>query len=69
MPVRRPEQRRELRVGQEAARRLDGAGGVAWRCRALSHASSTGSFSKAIESATCRGTRYQRTASRADSGI
>ena len=48
----RGEQRSQLPVGQDAARRLEGAGGVARRCRTFSHVSSTGSFSKAIESAT-----------------
>ncbi len=30
-------ERRELGVGQDAARGCDGAGGVAWRCRVVSH--------------------------------
>src|SRR5690606_7280171 len=62
------QQRSELSVGQDAARGFDRTGGVAWRCRALSHASSTGCFSNAIESATCLGTRSQRAESRTDSG-
>jgi hypothetical protein len=45
-----------------------GMGGVAWRCRVVSHCVSTSSFSKAIESATCRGTRCLRTSRRTESG-
>ena len=64
----RGEQRRELRVGQDSLRGLNAAGSGARACSAFIHSMSTGSRSKAIESATCAGMFSQRISSLRRSG-
>src|ERR1017187_7171740 len=58
------QQRRELRVGQNPARRFYEARGVRRLCRVFSHSKSTGSPSNAMLVATWRGTSAQRRALR-----
>jgi hypothetical protein len=59
------QERRELAVAREAEGSLETTGGAAWRCSFWSHEISTGSRSKAMDKATCRGMRSQRVRSRA----
>jgi hypothetical protein len=54
------QQRRKFCVTQEAAGCLEVSRGSARRCSVWSHDSSTGSPSKAMDKATCRGIRCQR---------
>ena len=58
------QQRRELRVGEDAARGFYEARGVRRLCRVFSHSKSTGSPSNAMLAATWRGTSAQRRALR-----
>ncbi len=58
------QQRRELRVGKNPARRFYEARGVRRLCRVFSHSKSTGSPSNAMLAATWRGTSAQRRALR-----